>query len=306
MIQVEGLSKTFVQGFWMRRVEAVRGVTFSVDAGSVFGFLGPNGAGKTTTIKMLTGLITPTRGRAELLGAPIGDPRVLRRVGFLPENPYVYPYLTPREFVEMCGQLSGLRGAVCRDRARRSLERTGVWYAADRQVRRLSKGMLQRTGLAAALVADPELLILDEPMSGLDPVGRREVKELILEERQAGRTIFFSTHILADVEALCDRVAILRSGAVVVSGALSELLRTEAQSTEVVLGQVGGTLAGALEAAGLGLAWAGDRARVEVPGDQVEEVLRQALAAGAQVVSVSPHHTTLEDLFVREAIQGEA
>ncbi|MBX3182465.1 MAG: ABC transporter ATP-binding protein [Polyangiaceae bacterium] len=306
MIRVEGLSKTFVQGFWMRRVEAVRGVTFSVDAGSVFGFLGPNGAGKTTTIKMLTGLIAPTRGRAELLGAPIGDPRVLRRVGFLPENPYVYPYLTPREFVEMCGELSGLRGAACRDRARRSLERTGVWYAADRQVRRLSKGMLQRTGLAAALVADPELLILDEPMSGLDPVGRREVKDLILEERQAGRTIFFSTHILADVEALCDRVAILRSGVVVVSGALSELLRAEAQSTEVVLGQVGGSLAGALEAAGLGLAWAGDRARVEVPGDQVEEVLRQALEAGAKVVSVSPHHTTLEDLFVREAIQGEA
>ncbi|MGE3675341.1 MAG: ABC transporter ATP-binding protein, partial [Polyangiaceae bacterium] len=153
LIQVEQLAKTFRQGFWMRRVEAVRGVSFEVHAGDIFGFLGPNGAGKTTTIKMLTGLIAPTAGRASLMGEPVGRPRVLSKVGFLPENPYVYPYLTPLEFVEMCGELSGLRGRACRDRARQVLERTGVWYAADRQVRRLSKGMLQRTGLAAALVA---------------------------------------------------------------------------------------------------------------------------------------------------------
>ncbi len=286
----------------MRRVDAVCGVSFDVAAGSIFGFLGPNGAGKTTTIKMLTGLIAPTAGSASLFGQPVGNPRVLAKVGFLPENPYVYPYLTPLEFVEMCGQLSGLRGKACRDRAKVALERTGVWYAADRQVRRLSKGMLQRTGLAAALVAEPELLILDEPMSGLDPVGRKEIKDLILEERAAGRTIFFSTHILADVEALCDRVAILRKGKVVVSGVLSELLRAGAQSTQLVLGGVSAPLAAALEAGGAMVSYAGDRAVVTLPGEGVDAVLRQALDAGASVVEVSAHHTTLEELFVREAL----
>ncbi|MCA9644563.1 MAG: ABC transporter ATP-binding protein, partial [Myxococcales bacterium] len=287
---------------WMRRVEAVRGVSFEVQAGDIFGFLGPNGAGKTTTIKMLTGLIAPTSGRASLMGEPVGRPRVLSKVGFLPENPYVYPYLTPLEFVEMCGELSGLRGRACRDRARQVLERTGVWYAADRQVRRLSKGMLQRTGLAAALVADPELLILDEPMSGLDPVGRKEVKDLILEERANGRTIFFSTHILADVEALCDRVTILRKGQVVVSGALSELLNFGANETQIVLDAVSEELQGELEALGGRLSRAGERTTVEVASQQVDEVLRMALGGGASVVEVQAHHATLEDLFVREAI----
>ncbi|MCB9606733.1 MAG: ABC transporter ATP-binding protein [Polyangiaceae bacterium] len=286
----------------MRRVEAVRGVSFEVQAGDIFGFLGPNGAGKTTTIKMLTGLIAPTSGRASLMGEPVGRPRVLSKVGFLPENPYVYPYLTPLEFVEMCGELSGLRGRACRDRARQVLERTGVWYAADRQVRRLSKGMLQRTGLAAALVADPELLILDEPMSGLDPVGRKEVKDLILEERANGRTIFFSTHILADVEALCDRVTILRKGQVVVSGALSELLNFGANETQIVLDAVSEELQGELEALGGRLGRAGERTTVEVASQQVDEVLRMALGGGASVVEVQAHHATLEDLFVREAI----
>ncbi|MCA9630531.1 MAG: ABC transporter ATP-binding protein [Myxococcales bacterium] len=286
----------------MRRVEAVRGVSFEVHAGDIFGFLGPNGAGKTTTIKMLTGLISPSSGRALLMGEPVGRPRVLSRVGFLPENPYVYPYLTPLEFVEMCGELSGVRGKACRDRARQVLERTGVWYAADRQVRRLSKGMLQRTGLAAALVADPELLILDEPMSGLDPVGRREVKDLILEERANGRTIFFSTHILADVEALCDRVTILRKGEVVVSGALSELLNIGANETQIVLDSVSAALQEQLEAGGARLGRAGERTTVEVASERVDRVLRLALENGAGVVEVQAHHATLEDLFVREAI----
>ncbi|MEZ4372703.1 MAG: ABC transporter ATP-binding protein [Polyangiaceae bacterium] len=302
LIQVEQLAKTFRQGFWMRRVEAVRGVSFEVHAGDIFGFLGPNGAGKTTTIKMLTGLIAPTAGRASLMGEPVGRPRVLSKVGFLPENPYVYPYLTPLEFVEMCGELSGLRGRACRDRARQVLERTGVWYAADRQVRRLSKGMLQRTGLAAALVADPELLILDEPMSGLDPVGRKEVKDLILEERDNGRTIFFSTHILADVEALCDRVTILRKGQVVVSGALSELLNFGANETQIVLDAVSPTLEAELKSAGGRLGRAGERTTLQVASPDVDAILKLALGGGASVVEVQAHHATLEELFVREAI----
>lgn len=306
LIEVENLAKTFRQGFWMRRVEAVRGVSFTVNAGNVFGFLGPNGAGKTTTIKMLTGLILPTSGRARLMGEPIGNPRLLKRVGFLPENPYVYPYLTPLEFVEMCGALSGLKGQACRDRAKQVLERVGIWYARDRQVRRLSKGMLQRTGLAAALVAEPELLILDEPMSGLDPVGRKEVKDLILEERKQGRTIFFSTHILADVEALCDQVTILRQGQVVVAGALSELLKSEAHTTQLVLAELSEGLIAELLASGAEVNAAGDRWVVQVEGDRVNQVLQKVLNTGGKIIEVTPHHTTLEDLFVREAIPVQA
>src|SRR4029079_11602158 len=192
--------------------EAVRGISFRVTQGEAFGFLGPNGAGKTTTIKILMGLMRPTGGQVSLFGLPVPHRRSREKVGFMPENPYIYPYLSPWEFVEACARLSGLRGAALRARVQRVLEQTGIASAATRQVRRLSKGMVQRTGLAAALVADPELLVLDEPMSGLDPVGRKEVRDLIFAERDEGRTIFFSTHILGDVEAMCDRVTILREG----------------------------------------------------------------------------------------------
>ncbi|HEV8550787.1 MAG TPA: ABC transporter ATP-binding protein, partial [Polyangiaceae bacterium] len=172
LIRVDGLHKEFRLGLLRKRVPAVRGVSFEVGRGDIFGFLGPNGAGKTTTIKMLTGLISPTGGSATIFGERVPSARAMRKVGFLPENPYVYPYLTPTEFVELCARLSGLTRRAARDRTRAVLEQVGILYAAERPVGRLSKGMLQRTGLAAALVADPELLILDEPMSGLDPVGR--------------------------------------------------------------------------------------------------------------------------------------
>jgi ABC-2 type transport system ATP-binding protein len=235
IIAVKGLKKTFVQGLLRKRIEAVRGVSFEVKGGEIFGFVGPNGSGKTTTIKMLTGLITPSGGEAQIFGHDVPSIEAMRRIGFLPENPYIYPYLTPREFVEMCGSLSGLRGGALRDRTSEVLRLTGIEYAGERPVRRLSKGMGQRTGLAAALVSDPELLILDEPMSGLDPVGRKEVRDLIIRERSAGRTIFFSTHILADVETICDRVTVLRQGEVVISGALRELLRGDVLRTDISL-----------------------------------------------------------------------
>src|SRR6185369_16836543 len=235
LIRVEALHKEFRLGLLRKRVAAVRGVSFEVESGDIFGFLGPNGAGKTTTIKMLTGLIAPTGGSATIFGEAVPSPHAMRRVGFLPENPYIYPYLTPTEFVELCARLSGLSSRAAQDRTRQVLDQVGILYAADRPVGRLSKGMLQRTGLAAALVADPELLILDEPMSGLDPVGRKEVRDLIVEERRRGRTIFFSTHILNDVETLCDRVTILRRGQVVVSGRLGELLNREVRRTDIVL-----------------------------------------------------------------------
>jgi len=303
LIRVEGLRKVFRHGFWMRRVEAVRGISFAVERGDIFGFLGPNGAGKTTTIKILTGLISPTEGRASVFGEAVPSARARQRIGFMPENPYVYPYLTPIEFVEMCGRLSGLRGGALRDRTRRVLDQVGILYAGDRAVHRLSKGMLQRTGLAASLVADPELLILDEPMSGLDPVGRKEVRDLIIDEQRQGRTIFFSTHILSDVETLCDRVTILRQGEVVVSGRLADLLRREVQRTLIVLDGASDVFERSQRDAGLEVRRAGGRLVVEVEGEsRVNDILGSALAAGLRVAEVTPKHETLEDLFVRQAI----
>jgi ABC-2 type transport system ATP-binding protein len=302
LIRVQDLRKEFRLGLMMRRVLAVKGISFEVEQKSIFGFLGPNGAGKTTTIKMLTGLITPTGGRATIFGEPVPSPKAMKRVGFLPENPYVYPYLTPSEFVELCGRLSGLSGRALRDRTRTVLGQVGMLYAADRPVRRLSKGMLQRTGLAAALVADPELLILDEPMSGLDPVGRKEVRDVIVDERRNGRTIFFSTHILNDVETLCDRVTILREGSVVVSGALSDLLKREVRHTDIALIGASEALERKLSAEH-GVARSAERLVVSVRGrGAVESVLAAALEAGASVAEVIPRHETPEELFVREAI----
>ncbi len=303
LIDVRGLAKTFKVGLLGRPVQAVKGVSFDVRRGEIFGFLGPNGAGKTTTIKMLTGLITPSSGEAFLFGERIPSPDGRRRLGFLPENPYVYPYLTPREFVSLCGRLSGMRGTRLRARTAEVLEQVKIAYAADRPVRRLSKGMLQRAGLAAALVAEPEMLVLDEPMSGLDPVGRKEVKDLIFAERDRGRTIFFSTHILSDVEAMCDRVAILRDGKVVVSGTLQKLLLRNALGTDVALAGASEALCEKLRADGLRIVPRADVVVVEVDGDaRVAEVLREALAAGAQVVEVSRRRETLEDLFSKKAL----
>ena len=307
LIRVEALHKEFRLGLLRKRVTAVRGVSFEVERGDIFGFLGPNGAGKTTTIKMLTGLIAPTGGTASIFGERVPSPHALRRVGFLPENPYIYPYLTPTEFVELCARLSGLKFRAARDRTRAVLDQVGVLYAADRPVGRLSKGMLQRTGLAAALVADPELLILDEPMSGLDPVGRKEVRDLIVEERKRGRTIFFSTHILNDVETLCDRVTILRRGEVVVSGRLDELLNREVRRTDIVLTGATAELEASLGTVGHVVRRAGERLVVEASGEHVvKAVLETALGAGASVAEVVPRHETLEELFVREAIKHDA
>lgn len=303
LIVVEGLEKRFRLGLTRKTVHAVKGVSFRVVQGEIFGFLGPNGAGKTTTIKMLTGLIRPTAGSATLFDRPIPSSAAMKHIGFLPENPYIYPFLTPTEFVEMCGQLSGLHGKVLRDRTRQVLEKTGVLYAADRPARKLSKGMLQRTALAAALVADPRLLILDEPMSGLDPIGRKEVKDLILEERSNGRTIFFSTHILGDVETLCDRVTIMRLGKIVVRGKLDELLRSGSQSVGVVVSGRYDVLREECEKRKWSTEIAGGRLRIDVPDRaEINSFLERALAGGANIEEVMPHHQTLEELFVREAI----
>ena len=303
ILRVEGLAKTFSKPFTGKKVEAVRGVSFEVARGEIFGFLGPNGSGKTTTIKMLTGLISSTRGKATLFGHRVPSSDAMARVGFLPENPYIYPYLTPREFVSLCGRLSGLSGAKLRSRVEAVIAAAGVSHAIDRAVRTLSKGMTQRVGLAAAMVHEPELLVLDEPMSGLDPVGRKEVRDLIVEEKRAGRTVFFSSHILSDVEMLCDRVCILQTGEVVLSGVIRDLLARHGRRTEVALGGVDDELAAALGASGHAGHRVGEYFIVEVAEDaDVRTLVERAWAVGARVESVTPKRETLEDLFVRRAL----
>ncbi len=302
VLSVEKLAKTFVKPFTGKKVEAVRGVSFEVRRGDIFGFLGPNGAGKTTTIKMLTGLIFPTGGKATILGEEVPSPDAMGNVGFLPENPYVYPYLTPREFVSLCGRLNGMSGQHLAREVERVIERVGIGYAIDRRVGALSKGMLQRTGFAAAIVHSPELLILDEPMSGLDPVGRKEVRDLIVEEARAGRTVFFSSHILSDVELLCDHVCILRKGEVVAGGAMKELLGAGARRTELTLVDVPEEAVAELSTLAESTQRHGPSLVLDVQGDEaVRKVLERALARGLRIESLIPKRETLEDIFVRKA-----
>jgi len=303
VLEVDRLAKTFRKPFSGKKVEAVRGISLKVTRGQIFGFLGPNGAGKTTTIKMLTGLIAPTSGRATILGQEVPSPEAMGSVGFLPENPYVYPYLTPREFVSLCARLNGMGGPKLKATVEAVIDRVGIGYAIDRPVRALSKGMLQRTGLAAALVHDPELLILDEPMSGLDPVGRKEVRDLIVEEAQKKKTVFFSSHILSDVEMLCDAVCILRKGEVVVSGTIAELVDRGVRRSEITISAPTAELSSELEALAERTQRVGKALVIEVQGDDaIRAVLERALAAGARIEAVTPKRETLEDIFVRQAL----
>ena len=228
----EGLSRS---GFWRKRMRrSLDNLTLEVEEGEIFGFLGPNGAGKTTTLKLLMGLIFPTAGTARIRGRSIDDIRMHREIGYLPEQPYFYDYLTARELLDYYARFSDFGAAERRERVGRFLERVGLASAADVQLRKFSKGMLQRAGIAQAILHDPQVVFLDEPMSGLDPVGRREVRDIILELKQQGRTVFFSTHILSDAEMLCDRVAVLAGGKLQGVGAPSEIVSIEVHGMEIL------------------------------------------------------------------------
>jgi ABC-2 type transport system ATP-binding protein len=302
VLKVEGLQKTFRLGFFRKRVEAVRSVSFEVKKGETFGLLGPNGAGKTTSIKAILRLIMPDAGQISLFGAPLSlDAR--RRIGYLPENPYVYQYLRAHEFLDLCGRLTGMPRAQRKKRADEMIEQVGLAHAVDRPIGRFSKGMMQRMGLAQALLHDPELLILDEPMSGLDPIGRKQVRDIILAERRAGKTLIFTSHVLSDVEMLCDRIAIVHKGEVVARGTLDELLRREVRRVTIQLSGVSAELKASFSARGLGMREHEGLLYVTIEGDHgVNPLLSEALAKGATVVEVEPERETLEDLFVRKAV----
>jgi len=305
VVRAHDLHKTFRPQAFGKPVHALRGVTFEVAEGECFGYLGPNGAGKTTTMKCLTGLMTPTAGTVTLLGAPPSDASARNELGYLPENPYFYEHLTPMEALEFYGALSGVSAATVRERAPQLLDRVQLSDAKDRRIRGFSKGMRQRFGLAAALIHEPSLLMLDEPLSGLDPAGRRLVKEIILEERQAGRTVFLCSHVLADVQELCDRVVIVHNGLIARSGTIHELLDTAPRSFELVATHVPEELRNRIEGAASLFRDAGETITAHLPGaDAGPEFAAAVHSDGGRVLSLVPERETLESWFVR-VIQAE-
>ncbi len=305
VVLAEALQKSFRPSAFGPAVHALRGVSFAVERGECFGYLGPNGAGKTTTMKVLTGLMTPSSGRVELLGGRPSEAAARRGLGYLPENPYFYEHLTPREALEFYGVLSGLDARTVRERSAALLERVRLTDAADRRIRSFSKGMRQRFGLAAALVHEPELLMLDEPLSGLDPAGRHLVKEIILEERARGRTVFLCSHVLADVQELCDRVVVLHKGQIARAGRIDELLDSSPRSFELCAAHVPDALRETLRARATLFRESGDTVTAHLAGAEAGPELAAAVhAAGGRVLSLVPDRETLESWFVR-VIQRE-
>jgi ABC-2 type transport system ATP-binding protein len=296
-IEIDGLTKDYGVGFWHKRMRrSLDHLTLRVEEGEVFGFLGPNGAGKTTTLKLLMNLIFPTEGTARIQGKSIEDVQMHREIGYLPEQPYFYDYLTGRELLDYYAQFFGYDKAERRSRVTRLLELVGLTAAGNVQLRKFSKGMLQRVGIAQAILNDPKVVFLDEPMSGLDPVGRREVRDIILDLKRRGATVFFSTHILSDAEMLCDRVAVLVEGKLQSVGAPNEIVPFEVQSMEIMFEIVEGSsgAAGLIDRSRK----AGSRYQLEVPEGELFPALEQLRAANARVLSVTPVRPTLEDYFM--------
>jgi ABC-2 type transport system ATP-binding protein len=309
-VDIRGLSKSYRIGHLRgQRRPALRDLTLPVPRGVVFGCLGPNGSGKSTTLKLLLGLIFPDSGSATILGHPIGARAGRQSLGYLPENPYFYDYLTPNEYLDYAGRLFGLPPGVRKDRTRELLDLVGLAQAADVHTRRFSKGMLQRLGLAQALVNRPELVFLDEPMSGLDPLGRRSVREIILRLKAEGSTVFFSTHILSDAETLCDEVALLRGGSLVAKGRLDQILSLDVTHMEVLVSGLGPQDVSGLPAGVETFRAMGERLVLHVPEKELGEVVVAVEQRGGRVLSVQPVRQSLEDYFfaeMGEPAKGEA
>lgn len=302
-IVIDRLTKTYLPKWpWEKPVTVLSDISLSVGRGEIFGFLGHNGAGKTTTMKVLLGLLRATSGHVELLGSSVEHVATRVRIGYLPESPYFYDYLTADEFLCFYGKLAGLDRETVQKRIPQLLEQVSLTEARHRQLRKFSKGMLQRIGLAQALIHDPELVILDEPMSGLDPIGRKEVRDLILSLRDQGKTVFFSTHIISDVEMICDRVGIVSKGRIRSVGRIEDLVNGHvAQTVEVVCDGVIGENLPDVKSLATRILQRGDRCLMMLPGQEhLERVLAVLRTAGGRLVSVIPHKESLEDIFLEQ------
>ncbi|MBI2902033.1 MAG: ABC transporter ATP-binding protein [Candidatus Methylomirabilis oxyfera] len=300
-IETEKLGKEYRIGFWRKRICVLSQLDLTVHEGEVFGYLGPNGAGKTTTLKLLTGLLRPTSGKAKVLGRPPGDVVMQQQVGFLPEQPSFYEYLTGRELLNFYGQLVGLDRPTRREQIEGLARQLRIESALDLQLRKYSKGMLQRLGLAQALLNDPRLVLLDEPMSGLDPIGRWEVRDLLLRLKSEGRTVFFSSHIIPDVEMVCDRVGILVGGRLVAQGPIDDILGAQIASIEVTASQVPPEVMAEL---GYLLVTQsvprGERLLLTVKDEAaLAELLTRLLDCKATIHAIAPHRESLEEYFIR-------
>jgi len=295
-IRIQDLRKNFRLGFIPKTREILKGITFAVREGEIFGYLGPNGAGKTTTIKCLLGLIRPDAGTIEILGRSHLSPRSREPLGFLPENPYFYDYLTAREFLAFTADLFGLGKREKEERIRRLLALVGLERAADLPLRKYSRGMLQRAGLAQALINDPKLVILDEPLGGMDPIGRKEIRDIIVRFKDEGKTVFFTSHILQDIEMICDRVAIIVGGRIVKEGALRDLVSERLLFMEAT---VAGLPPTAFAGLGESVSAQGDRVLLRIFDEsQVDKVIDLVRGQNGRLLSLSPRTETLEDIFV--------
>lgn len=309
IIEIENLTKDYETGFWRKKKRrALDGLNLQVETGQIFGFLGGNGAGKTTTIKILMSLLFASNGRAKILGRDISDVKMRAQIGYCPENPYFYDYLKALELMNYFGELFGLDAAQRKRKSEELLTRVGLdekdW---NKQLRKFSKGMLQRVGLAQSLINEPEIVFLDEPMSGLDPIGRREIRELISDLRAGGTTVFMSTHILSDIEALCDNVAILRKGRLAATGKLDDLLTQSGErqqfeivvknvTAEILINEVG-------EMPGAILTAKPNGAAIQVADENdIERILQISKKAGGKLISVQPVRQSLEELFVEKTV----
>jgi ABC-2 type transport system ATP-binding protein len=307
-IETQQLTKDYVTGFWRPRPHrALDALTFSVEPGEVFGFLGPNGAGKSTTLKLLMQLIYPTSGAATILGKPVGDLNVKKRIGFLAENPYYYDYLTAEEVLAYFARLFGYSGADVTSRVSRVLDEVGLASYRRMKLRSLSKGNLQRVGLAQAIINDPEVIFLDEPMSGLDPIGRSQVRDLILKLRQRGCTVFFSSHILSDAESLCSRVGIMAQGRLVSSGRVSDMIAFELKGWELVVSGLSDEVSERVKNRVRSItALKHGRFMLELPAaGEPEKLIAELRATGADLVSLNPVRETLEEYFVKQVAAAE-
>jgi ABC-2 type transport system ATP-binding protein len=295
-IKIEDLRKSFRLGFIPKTREILKGITLGVKEGEIFGYLGPNGAGKTTTIKCLLGLIAPDTGTIEIFGKPHASYKARETLGFLPENPYFYDYLTATEFLAFYADLFGLDKAAKAERIARLLKLVGLERAAHLQLRKFSRGMSQRIGLAQALINEPRLVILDEPLGGMDPLGRKEIRDIIVRFKDEGRTVFFTSHILQDIEMICDHVAIIVGGRIVKQGALQDLVSEKVLFTEVT---VAGLPASAFHGLGESLSVQGDRVLLKVHEEKrVDDILALVHERKGRIISLSPRTETLEDIFV--------